>query len=91
MAGLQERLDAAFGALGGGGDAPSWKPAQQQVFRSGAPVRDGNSSDEEYEERQRRETMPGGVLGLGRRGRAGWGGHGPAGSVACLLLVCAPG
>lgn len=59
MAGLQQRLDAAFGALAGGGEAPAWKPSQQQIFRSGAPVNDGNSSDEEYEERQRRETMPG--------------------------------
>lgn len=59
MAGLQQRLDAAFGALGGGGEAPAWKPSQQQIFRSGAPVNGGNSSDEEYEERQRRETMPG--------------------------------
>ncbi|KAI7835900.1 hypothetical protein COHA_010203 [Chlorella ohadii] len=59
MAGLQQRLDAAFGALGAGAEAPAWKPSQQQIFRSGAPVNDGNSSDEEYEERQRRETVPG--------------------------------
>jgi len=71
MAGLQQRLDAAFGALGAGAEAPAWKPSQQQIFRSGAPVNDGNSSDEEYEERQRRETVPGAA-----GGRAGGGGAG---------------
>ncbi|KAL4452163.1 hypothetical protein ABPG75_007825 [Micractinium tetrahymenae] len=60
MASLQDRLQAVFGALGSASDtAAAWKPAQQQVFRSGAVDDNGNSSDEEYEERQRRETVPG--------------------------------
>ena len=60
MADLQSRLDKAFGALDalGSSQQPAWRPAERQVFRSGAP-RDGNSSDEEYEERQRRESVPG--------------------------------
>lgn len=60
MASLQDRLQAVFGSLGPASDtSAAWKPAQQQVFRSGAIDDAGNSSDEEYEERQRRETVPG--------------------------------
>ncbi|KAL4426111.1 hypothetical protein ABPG77_002697 [Micractinium sp. CCAP 211/92] len=60
MGSLQDRLQAVFGSLGRDSEtAAAWKPAQQQVFRSGAIDDAGNSSDEEYEERRRRETMPG--------------------------------
>lgn len=60
MANLQERLDKAFGALNPITDQPAWKPSAQQIFRSGIPRDDaGASSDEEYEEKQRRESVPG--------------------------------
>ncbi len=63
MGSLQDRLQAVFGSLGRDSEtAAAWKPAQQQVFRSGAIDDAGNSSDEEYEERRRRETMPGAFL-----------------------------
>ena len=60
MATLQDRLQKAFGALGEGQEAPAWRPASTTVFRAGGRAEDaGNSSEEEYEERQRREAVPG--------------------------------
>ena len=59
---LQDRLDQAFGALQHDAEQPpAWKPSSQQIFRSGLPIPDaaGASSDEEYEELQRRTVVPG--------------------------------
>lgn len=60
MSSLEARLTAVFGSLGGsqGGAGSTWELSQtQQVFRSG--VDDGSSEDDEYEERARREVVPG--------------------------------
>ena len=65
MAGLQARLDTAFGALGDSSDiATPWRPAQQNIFRSG-PGNDNASSDDEYTERLRREVVSGMAMDLG--------------------------
>lgn len=57
MASLQARLEATFGSLASS-QQPAWTPTEQQVFRAGA-VQDRNSSDEEWEEKTRREAVPG--------------------------------
>jgi hypothetical protein len=62
MASLQDRLDKAFGALAPStGHQPIWRPTTEQVFKVGGPADAGNSTDEdeEYQEKQRRETLPG--------------------------------
>ncbi len=62
MADLQNRLDAVFGALTKPGEEQQWRPSTEQVFRVGAPILDqAASSDEEaeFEERARREVVPG--------------------------------
>ena len=66
MEGLQARLDAAFGALTQPKQGqPAWRPSQEQVFRTGAGIQDdGASSDEEYEEKMRRESVPGALSSL---------------------------
>ena len=57
---LQSRLDNVFGALVKPGEQQQWKPSTEQVFRVGGPIADQDgSSDEEFEERARREVVPG--------------------------------
>lgn len=61
---LQSRLNAVFGALSRPGekDPGAWQPSTEQVFRTGSDGADREaSSDEEaeYEERARREVVPG--------------------------------
>jgi len=60
MAGLQARLDTAFGGLGDLSTYncnPPWRPAQQNIFRSGPEV--DEYAEDEYNERLRREVVSG--------------------------------
>lgn len=64
MADLQSRLDAVFGGLKKPQDEaekPEWQPTKKSVFRGGALREGGDSSDEEreWQERQRKELVPG--------------------------------
>ena len=64
MADLQSRLDAVFGGLKKTQDEeekPEWQPTKKSVFRGGALREGGDSSDEEreWQERQRKELVPG--------------------------------
>eukprot|EP00887_Chlorella_sp_A99_P007609 scaffold20.g7609.t1 len=67
---LQHRLDAVFGSLAPPGEAPAWQPARQQVFR-GSTEAGGDSSDEEWRERERREALPGLAHALAAEDEAG--------------------
>ncbi|GAB4819088.1 hypothetical protein N2152v2_006134 [Parachlorella kessleri] len=61
----QSRLDNVFGALVKPGEQQQWKPSTEQVFRAGGPIADQDaSSDEEFEERARREVVPGLAMDL---------------------------
>ncbi|KAG7673409.1 hypothetical protein Ndes2526B_g03145 [Nannochloris sp. 'desiccata'] len=70
MSGLQARLDTAFGGLGdlsSGNANPPWRPAQQNIFRSGPGV--DEYAEDEYSERLRREVVSGMAMDLGEEDR----------------------
>jgi hypothetical protein len=73
MAGLQARLDTAFGGLGDlSPDNPPWMPSLQTVFRSGPEV-DHLEADQdgEYREQLRREVVSGMAMDLADEDRPG--------------------